>query len=548
MKKIFALALGILTAIGGFVDIGDLVTNAVVGSRFGLGLAWVVIIGVAGICVYADMAGRVAAVSGRTTFEIIRERLGPRVGLSNLAASFLINLLTLTAEIGGIALALQLAAGVGPGLWIPVALFGVWIVIWRTKFSTMENVAGLLGLTLIVFVVALFLLKPDWGQLASGATQPWVAASDSPLSYWYFAVALFGAAMTPYEVFFFSSGAVEEKWTKKDLGTERANVFVGFPLGGILSLAIAGCAAVVLLPQAIEVTSLSQVVLPVAQAGGQLALAFVIVGILAATFGAALETTLSSGYTLAQFFGWSWGKFRKPAQAARFHVAMIVCLLIGGGVLATGVDPITVTELSVVFSAVALPLTYFPILVVANDPQYMGDDVNGRIRNGLGVGFLVIILVAARRGDPPADRLRNGVVMTRATKPQHPLEWYRDPDGRGVDAQLHLLDRQMIDRDGVPVSTVDDVELAGVELGEPIDHATPPTVSALLVGAAVLPRIFGGHMPRSRWDRIPWHDVNRLDTTVELNVDADDLDATWLERWFRDVVIARIPGGRHAPE
>ena len=395
MKKIFALALGILTAIGGFVDIGDLVTNAVVGSRFGLGLAWVVLIGVAGICVYADMAGRVAAVSGRTTFEIIRERLGPRVGLSNLAASFLINLLTLTAEIGGIALALQLAAGVGPGLWIPVALFGVWIVIWRTKFSTMENVAGLLGLTLIVFVVALFLLKPDWGQLASGATQPWVAASDSPLSYWYFAVALFGAAMTPYEVFFFSSGAVEEKWTKKDLATERANVFVGFPLGGILSLAIAGCAAVVLLPQAIEVTSLSQVVLPVAQAGGQLALAFVIVGILAATFGAALETTLSSGYTLAQFFGWSWGKFRKPAQAARFHVAMIVCLLIGGGVLATGVDPITVTELSVVFSAVALPLTYFPILVVANDPQYMGDDVNGRIRNGLGVGFLVIILVAA---------------------------------------------------------------------------------------------------------------------------------------------------------
>ncbi|HET7741105.1 MAG TPA: divalent metal cation transporter, partial [Mycobacterium sp.] len=86
MKKIFAVALGILTAIGGFVDIGDLVTNAVVGSKFGLGLAWVVIIGVAGICLYADMAGRVAAVSGRATFEIIRERLGARTGLANLAA------------------------------------------------------------------------------------------------------------------------------------------------------------------------------------------------------------------------------------------------------------------------------------------------------------------------------------------------------------------------------------------------------------------------------------------------------------------------------
>ena len=49
--------------VGGFVDIGDLVTNAVVGSRFGLGLAWVVLVGVVGICVYAQMSGRVAAVS-----------------------------------------------------------------------------------------------------------------------------------------------------------------------------------------------------------------------------------------------------------------------------------------------------------------------------------------------------------------------------------------------------------------------------------------------------------------------------------------------------
>ena len=45
MKKLFAVALGILTAIGGFVDIGDLVANGLVGARFGLSLAWVVVVG-----------------------------------------------------------------------------------------------------------------------------------------------------------------------------------------------------------------------------------------------------------------------------------------------------------------------------------------------------------------------------------------------------------------------------------------------------------------------------------------------------------------------
>jgi manganese transport protein len=400
MKKVLGVALGILTAIGGFLDIGDMVTNAVVGSRFGLSLGWVVVVGVIGICIFAQMSGRVAAVSGRATFELIRERLGPRVAVLNLGASFMINLMTLTAEIGGVALALQLVSSVSYLLWVPFAALAVWLVVWRVKFSVMENVAGLVGLCLIGFAVALFLLHPDWGALGRQALQGTPTATEKVSTYWFYAVALFGAAMTPYEVFFFSSGAVEEGWTVKDLTRSRANVLVGFPLGGLLSLAIAGCAAVVLLPQLISVTALSQVMLPVALAGGKVLLALIILGTVAATVGAALETTLSAGYTIAQFLGWPWGKFRPPAQAARFHLLMIICLIVGIGTLMTGVDPIQVTEISVVFSAVALPLTYLPILIVANDPEYMGAHANGQTLNGVALIYLVIILAAALAAIP----------------------------------------------------------------------------------------------------------------------------------------------------
>ena len=124
--------------------------------------------------------------------------------------------------------------------------------------------------------------------------------------------------------------------------------------------------------------------------------------------------------------------------------------------------------------------------------------------------------------------------MTRATKPRHPLEWYRDPDGAGVDAQLHLLDRQMLDRDGVPVSTVDDVELAGVEVGEPVDHSTARPSSALLVGAAVLPRIFGGRHAAVPLGPHPAGTTSLASAPPSsCGVRGDDLDATWLERWFR---------------
>jgi Mn2+/Fe2+ NRAMP family transporter len=395
VKRLLSVFLGILTAIGGFVDIGDLVANALVGSRFGLSLAWATLLGVVGICVFAEMSGRVAAVTSRGTFDLIRERLGPRVGLLNLAASLLVTLLTFTAEIGGVALALELATSVNYLLFVPMVGLAVWLVIWRVKFTTLENVFGLLGLALNVFGVALWQLHPPWGDLLHQIAVPSKPADEHLTTYFYYAIALFGAAMTPYEVFFFSSGGVEEHWKPKDIGTARANVFIGFPLGGVLSLAIAGCAAVVLLPAGIQVDTLGQVGLPVAVAAGKIALAVAILGFVAATFGAAIETGLSTGYATAQYFGWQWGKYVRPRQASRFHALVLLAVLAGVAGVLTTADPITVTEYSIVFSAVALPLTYFPILVVANDPVYMGKHVNGPLANGLGTLFLVVIGIAA---------------------------------------------------------------------------------------------------------------------------------------------------------
>ena len=148
-------------------------------------------------------------------------------------------------------------------------------------------------------------------------------------------------------------------------------------------------------PLQVDVGALSQVALPVAVAVGKIGFAFVIIGFVAATFGAACETGLSAGYSIAQFFGWQWGKFVRPGEATRFHLVIVVCTLLAVAVLMTGVDPIMVTEISVVFSAVALPLTYFPILVVANDRDYMGEHVNKAFANVLGTFFLVLIVVVA---------------------------------------------------------------------------------------------------------------------------------------------------------
>ena len=210
--------------------------------------------------------------------------------------------------------------------------------------------------------------------------------------------------MTPYEVFFFSSGAVEEGWTRRDLMVNRANVYLGFPLGGLLSLAIMASTAIVLRPQGVEADSLGHLTLPVGIALGEGAVVILLVGMFAAIFSAALETSLSAGYTVSQFFGWQWGKFVRPREASRFHVVVIAALLVAAGLALTTVDPIKVTEYSIVLSAAALPLTYFPILVVANDPTYMGDKTNSRLGERPRVRLPRLLRDRRDRDDPADDR------------------------------------------------------------------------------------------------------------------------------------------------
>jgi Mn2+/Fe2+ NRAMP family transporter len=395
LKRVLEIFLGVLTAFGGFVDMGDLVANAETGARFGMGLAWVVVVGVVGIVVYAEMAGRVAAISGRPVFDIVRERLGARAALVNLAASFFINLLTLTAEIAGLAIVLQLATGMNYLIWVVPGGLVVWLVIWRVRFATMERVFGLTGLLMVVVAVAVWRLQPGLAGIVDQATHPSVAHGETLATYGFFAIALLGAAMTPYEVFFFSSGAVEDGWTARDLNVNRANVYVGFPLGGLLSLALMASTALVFHPRGITAGQLSQVTLPVGVALGRVGVGLLMIGMFAAIFSAALETALSAGYTMSQFFGWQWGKFVGPREAARFHLVVIVAIVASVALALTTIDPIMVTEYSIVLSAAALPLTYFPILVVANDPTYMGEKTNSRFLNGVASVYLGLLLIVA---------------------------------------------------------------------------------------------------------------------------------------------------------
>jgi Mn2+/Fe2+ NRAMP family transporter len=396
--KIFQIALGILAAIGGFVDIGDLVFNVAAGATFGYQLLWVVVVGVIGIIVYSEMCGRVAAVSGKAVFDTVRERTGFGAGLATLVAAEIVTLMTLAAEVGGVAICLRLLSGL-PYRWlILAAIIGLAVVVWVISFEWIERIFGYGGLCLLVFAVAAVKLHPDWGAVAHGYVPH--LETHNTLLYCYFAVGLLGAAMTPYEVYFYSSGGIEDGWTAKDLGINRANALIGYGLGGFLSFTLMITGGALFLGQGIEPSFLGSIVLGAQVPLGQAGLLLALIGILFAVGGASIDTLFSGAYNLAQFLGWEWGRYRHPAGAPRFTLTWMVILVLALGIVMTGVDPVMLTEYSVIFSVAALPLTYLPILLVANDRAYMGEYTNGRLSNVLGVVYLFIILAVSLSAIP----------------------------------------------------------------------------------------------------------------------------------------------------
>jgi Mn2+/Fe2+ NRAMP family transporter len=398
VNKIFGLALGILAAIGGFVDIGDLVFNTAAGATFGYQLMWVIPIGVVGIIVYSEMCGRVAAVSGKAVFDAVRERVGFKAALGALVSSEVVNLMTLAAELGGVAISLQLLSGL-PYRWLILfAVVGFAVIIWVTSFNWLERGFGYGGLCMLVFAVAAVKLGPDWTKVGKGFI-PHIT-QNNPTLYAYFVIGLLGAAMTPYEVYFYSSGGVEERWKPKDVGLNRANAIVGYLLGGTLSLALMIVGATVFLGHGIAPQHLGTIALGVGDPLGKIGLLLAIVGILFAVGGASIDTVFSGAYNLAQFCGWEWGRYRHPKGAPRFAVTWLVLLVLAMGIVMTGVDAVVLTEYAVIFSVVALPLTYVPILLVANDRAYMGRYGNGRLANALGLIYLVLIMVVALTAIP----------------------------------------------------------------------------------------------------------------------------------------------------
>lgn len=392
MKKLLEVALGLLTALGGFVDIGDLVFATQSGALFGVQLLWALALGTIIIMLFSEMSGRVAAISKQANFTLITKTYPLWLNRTTLVASKFVNVLTCAAEIGGVALVLQLLSGLPLKALIVMVFLGFLLIVRWLSFSKLERLFGYGGLGLLVLGIAALHAHPAWAQVGQGFIPK---LGPGSLRYFYFAVGLIAATLMPYEIYFYSAGALEEKWNKKDLWLNRVNSYVGFALGGLLVAGIIIVSAKLFQPLGIEPQFINTPALATALVFGKVGLLICLLGMLFTIAGSALETCFSGAYNLAQYMRWPWGRRKDPHEVPKFTISWIVIFLISFAIIITGIDAVALTEYAVIFSVVVMPLTYLPVLLSANNKKLMGQYANGKVMKALGWASYAVICVVA---------------------------------------------------------------------------------------------------------------------------------------------------------
>ena len=385
MKKIMEIALGIVTSVGGFLEIGSIATAAQAGADFSFQLIWAIVLG--GLCIIflVEQAGRFAATSGRTIPDAIRERFGFNYFALMYLTLTLVSLLVLVAEIGGVCIALDLATGIGFQWWALPVGFVIWLVIWMGTFSVIEKGVSMLGLVTLCFVIGAIIVNPPWSQVLSGAA-PSLPRHDSA-HYWFTAVSILGASISPYLFFFYSSGAIEDQWNESYVRINRVIATGGMTFGSVISISVLILAAMIFAPQGMKIEHYSQLPTLLTPVFGYWGVWLLVASLGIACMGAAMEITLEIAYYTAQGFGWNWSKNQPPVAEARFSAVYTVTLLLAALLTLTGIDPLTLTIFSMALTAATLPVSIVPFLFLMNDYSYVRGYRNSWFSN------LVVILI-----------------------------------------------------------------------------------------------------------------------------------------------------------
>lgn len=370
-------------------DAGGITTYSVAGAHYGYGLLWMLPLVALALIIVQEMSARLGVITGKGLADLIRESLGVRATALIIGLMLVANLANTVSEFAGVAASLEIF-GVSKYVSVPLAAAGVWLLIVKGNYKTVERIFLVASAIYLAYVASGILAHPSWDVVLQAAVQP---SFHFEAGYVTIFVTIIGTTIAPWMQFYQQSSIVDKGLKPADYAYERLDVVVGSLFAVLVAGFITIACAATLFSNGIRVEAAEDAARALRPLAGPYASSLFALGLLNASVFSAAILPLSTAYVVCEAFGWESAVSRSPREAPVFFGVYTALIVLGAAVILLPIPSLVQAMLaSQTLNGVLLPVILVVMLRLINDRRLMGRFVNGRVFNLLAWTIVAILI------------------------------------------------------------------------------------------------------------------------------------------------------------
>ncbi|HEX9012935.1 MAG TPA: Nramp family divalent metal transporter, partial [Anaerolineaceae bacterium] len=310
-------------------DAGGITTYSVAGAQYGYRLLWMMPMVAVALIIIQEMSARLGVATGKGLAGLIRESLGVRVTALILGILLFANLANTVSEFAGVAASMEIF-GVSKYLSVPVVAVGVWFLILKGNYRSVERIFLVASAIYLAYVISGFLAHPDWSVVNTSLIKPSFTLESG---YVVLAVTIIGTTIAPWMQFYQQSSIVDKGLKVEDYAYERVDVIVGSLFAVFVAAFITIACAATIFAHGQQIETAKDAALALGPLAGKYAETLFALGLLNASVFSAAILPLSTAYVVCEAFGWEAGVSRDLKQAPVFFGIYAAMIIIGALVI-----------------------------------------------------------------------------------------------------------------------------------------------------------------------------------------------------------------------
>jgi Mn2+/Fe2+ NRAMP family transporter len=381
---------GIITG-GADNDPSGITSYSIVGATAGYTQNWLMLVATPMLVAVIEMSARAANVTKTDLATLLRTSFGRAIATPAVLLMVIPSVITMGADLLAMAAAFQLLTGVRYIYSVvPMAAVMAFVTIfldYRTVSRYLLWLVGFLGM----YIVAAFLARPNWLDVLRSTLIPQISLSPD---YVIAAVAMLGTTITPYLLFWQTSGEVEEKRGVQNLSRVNVDITAGVVWSNLTAFFIIVATGAVLYNHHTHIRTAADAARALEPFVGPYATVIFAVGIIGAGLLAIPVLAAASAFGVAGLAGWRRGLGRNPRNAPQFYVVIGLAFLVAMELAVSAVDPVKALFYSQVLNGLIAPVIIVLLVLVTSSRKVMGDFANGVLSNVFGVATAVVMTLA----------------------------------------------------------------------------------------------------------------------------------------------------------